>query len=319
MGSAVEVFGLCPDRLFAPVPDFRYVWLEPVPTRRFGAAATAFGLGAGVTLAMHGAGAREALIAGALASVTSVFALRGASLPPPPAKGSARMAIVPWGVLVEMDESPRILRWAAVTHVAVDTPVTATWLSSPTPFSRVVVETERERFVGASVGAVRLDRLVEHHSAYAEEQGAPLALDLDGARPAEPLEPECEALLGAVASWLDSSRAVKRLSLPPSGYRRAAAHAASHGAIEVLRRVLRDRRPKAADPRAFAAAVAAELHATELVPELVALTQCPHPMVAAFARQAARKLGASSARTGTLDELGPFFTWPSDRQRLEAW
>jgi hypothetical protein len=70
---------------------------------------------------------------------------------------------------------------------------------------------------------------------------------------------------------------------------------------------------------AFAAVVAAELHAHELVPELVSLTQCPHPLVAAFAKQAARKLGAPSATTGTLDEIAPFVTWGSDCARLEAW
>ena len=59
--------------------------------------------------------------------------------------------------------------------------------------------------------------------------------------------------------------------------------------------------------------------ATELVPELMSLTQCPHPLVAAFAKQAARKLGAPSAKTGTLDEIAPFFTWGSDRVRLDAW
>ena len=89
-------------------------------------------------------------------------------------------------------------------------------------------------------------------------------------------------------------------------------------AIEVLRRILRDRTPKAADPRAFAAVVAAELHARELVPELVALTQCPHPLVAAVARQAARKLGAACAQTGTLDEVAPFL-FEADRARLDAW
>jgi hypothetical protein len=75
---------------------------------------------------------------------------------------------------------------------------------------------------------------------------------------------------------------------------------------------------KRADPRAFAAVVAAELNAAELAPELVALTQCPHPLVAAVARQAARKLGVPKARTGTLDEVAPFL-WEGDRARLDAW
>jgi hypothetical protein len=82
--------------------------------------------------------------------------------------------------------------------------------------------------------------------------------------------------------------------------------------------VLADRTPKPADPRAFAAVIAAELGARELTPELLALTQCPHPIVAAVARGAARKLGVSRTKTGTLDELGPFL-WEGDRPCLEAW
>jgi hypothetical protein len=314
VGSAVD--------LFAPAPDFRYVWLEPVRAKQFGVAATAFGLGAGVTLAMHGAGAREALLAGAAASIMSAFTLRGAAAKPPPAAGSARMAIVPWGVLVETDETPRILRWAAVRHVEVVTSRATAWdglIGGTVLSSRVSVETDRDRFVGESIGAVRLERLVEHLDAYATEQATPLALDLDGQRAAEPLEPECEALLAAAETWLASAPAVTRLALPSAGYRHACMHAATPRSIDVLRRILRDRRPKPADPRAFAAVVAAELRATELVPELVSLTQCPHPLVAAFAKQAARKLGAPSAKTGTLDEIAPFFTWGSDRVRLERW
>jgi hypothetical protein len=60
------------------------------------------------------------------------------------------------------------------------------------------------------------------------------------------------------------------------------------------------------------------VHAIALVPELVQLTQCPHPLVAAFAKQAARKLGAARAKTGTLDEVAPFL-FEGERARLDAW
>ena len=94
--------------------------------------------------------------------------------------------------------------------------------------------------------------------------------------------------------------------------------AASATAIDVLRRVLCDRTPKDADPRAFAAVIAAEVHAVEVAPELVTLTQCPHPVVAAVAKQAARRLGVARSRTGTLDEVAPFLH-EGDRARLDAW
>lgn len=292
---------------FAPTPDFRYVGLEPLTVPRLGVAATAFGLGAGVTLAMSGLDTRQALVAGALASILSAFALRGAGTPAV-AVGGVRMAIVPWGVLVETDESPRILRWAAVRKVEV-------------ALSRVVIETDHDRFVGMAVGAVLLDRLVEHVDAYATEQATPLALDLRGdvaADALETIEPGCEMLFASARDWLETASAVVHLGLAPAGYRRACSLAPTPRAIEVLRRILRDRTPKPADPRAFAAVVAAEIHADELVPELIALTQCPHPLVAAVARQAARKLGAPRAKTGTLDEVAPFL-FETDRTRLEAY
>lgn len=299
----------------APVPDFRYVGLEPssrVRAKKLGVAATSFGLGVGVTIAMTSVEPRQALLAGILATFGSAYALRGAG-PTVPTAGGARMRIVPWGVLVDEDESPRILRWAGVRRVQV-TP-------SARRHSRVVVETERERFVGESVGAVRLERLVEHLDAYALEQSRPLALDLAGDDDRDALEahePCCEALLDAVRGWLETADAVSVLDLPPAGYRRPSVRAANARSVEVLRRVLRDRTSKSADPRAFAAAIAAEVHAVDVVPELVALTQCPHPIVAGVAKQAARKLGAPRAKTGALDELAPFLN-ERDRAHLDAW
>lgn len=296
---------------FAPVPEFRYVGLEPlVRAPRLGAAATAAGLGAGVTLALVTLGGEQAVLAGALASILSALALRSGS-EHVAVSGAARMRIVPWGVLIDADETPRILRWAAVRNVEVVT-------SSTT--SRVVVETDRDRFVGSANGPVVLDGLVENVSAYAEEQAAPLALDLDGdvALDDDTTVASCESLLSCAVGWLDSACGAAALDLPPAGYRRSSAHVPTPRAVDRLRAVLRDRTPKRADPRAFAAVLAAELHATELVPDLVRLTQCPHPLVAAVTRQAARKLGASRARTGALDEVAPFL-FDGDRERLQAW
>lgn len=292
--------------------------LEPIAARRFGVAATAFGLGAGVTLAMTGVDSDQALVAGAFASVASALALRGAGAGTCGRAGSGtRMAIVPWGVLVHADESPRILRWSAVRRIEVALPRSRSLLAGARS-SLVVVETDHDRFVGESIGRAPLERLVEHLEAYAREQSTPVALDLDGERPAEVLEPELEVLFGAARGWLDTAAAAATLALPAAGYRRAGCQIATERAIEVLRRVLSDRTPRAADPRAFAAVVAAELEARELAPELVALTQCPHPLVAAVAKQAARKLGASRTKTGTLEEVAPFL-WEADRARLEAW
>jgi len=289
----------------APTPDFRYVGLEPIVTRRIGLAAAAIGLVALAPLAVShlGEGVAIGTAALALAGWVSLVNRRHA-----PLAGSTRMGIVPWGVLVEEEDGPRILRWAGVRRIDVTS-------------RRVVVETAHDRFVGESVALVRLERLVEHLDAYAAEQSTPLALDLEGtdeARALEAHEPCCEALLEAARGWLESASASTDLDLPPSGYRRASARAPSRRAVDELRRVLRDRTPKTADPRAFAAAIAAELNAVDVAPELVALVQCPHPIVAAVAKQAARKLGVARAKTGTLDEVAPFLH-ERDRATLDAW
>ena len=61
-----------------------------------------------------------------------------------------------------------------------------------------------------------------------------------------------------------------------------------------------------ADPRPLACALAGELHATELLPDITALVTSPHPLTAAFAMASALRLGAPQSRAGSLDELSPF-------------
>ncbi len=319
----------------APVPDFRYVGLEPVEPAQASAAAVAFGAFASATVSLAGADTRHALLAGALSSAFAAVAMRGAAAARAPERGSARMAVVPWGVLVDRDETPRILRWAAVKRVDV-VPAVKT-LFARRKASRVVVETSHERFEGEARGAAPLERLVTHLEAYALEQAAPIALGLEplatasleeGDRPSSPLvasnvvvdpdEPFFEPLLGAAREFLRTANANAMLGLASSDYRHTSHRSATPSAVELLRRVLAARRRTAADARAFAAVLAAELGAVALRPELVALTQSPHPFVAAVAKQAARKLGVQRARTGTLDEVAPFL-WEADRGRLEAW
>jgi hypothetical protein len=305
----------------APAPDFRYVGLEPITAPRLGVAVTALGVGVGVTLAAGSVSAGHAALAGAVASLLAAFTLRG-SRRGAVTNGSARMAIVPWGVLVEIDDTPRILRWAAVRSIDIEMSRARRLLVVPAVSSRVAIATDRDRFVGTAVGTVSLEQLVQHVEAYASEQATPIALDLDGERgerdSVEVVEPGCEMLIAAARDWLETAAAMVQLGLEPAGYRKAASRGATPRALEVLRRVLRDRAPREVDNRAFAAVVAAELGAKALVPDLVALAQCPHVLVAAVARLAARKLGAPRAKTGTLDELAPFL-FDADRERLEVW
>jgi hypothetical protein len=191
--------------------------------------------------------------------------------------------------------------------------------TATTRWSLVTVETEHERFTGRAVGAVSLERLMVHLDAYAREAAHRVALDLGGEQASEgPTEPDCEPLILAARAWVESGAGSEVLDLPPAGYRNGALHKGGGRAVEVLGSVLRDRLARRVDPRAFAAVVAAEIRATELVDDLVLLVQSPHPVIAAVAKVAARKLGAPTARVGALDEVAPFLMGP-DVDSLASW
>ena len=296
--------------LLAPAPDFRYVGLEPGPPAQVGLWASV--LAAGTTLGagvLHEIGLRGALIA-ALGATAGALVVRRVGGPrvarrARAALGGARafvrgdavsMAIVPWGILVQPDLAPRILRWAAVKRVQVDMVHGRDGGTPTTLWSVVTIETEHERLAGRTAGAVAIERLVAHVDAYAAEQAQAVALDLEGRTAAEgPYEPVVEPLLSAARSSVvgvgpDSTR----LGLPPGGYR-SAIGVASGETVAVLRRLLADRAPRSPDPRALAAVLAAELGAAPLAADLVALVQSPHPVVAAVAKAAAHKLGVVAA------------------------
>lgn len=303
----------------APVPDFRYVGLLPGAQSR-GEVWAAAVIGA-VTSTCAAAGCvmgARAVAVGALAlgvgALASLRAQRSGAVVSGPC-----VAIVPWGVLVDDQDQPRALRWAAVRRVHVETAYGRDEATSTTRSSLVTIETERETFAGRAFGAVAIERLLAHLDAYAEEQAHAIALDLDGQRRGEgPLEPDCEVLIAAAHEYIESAPGSSRLDLPGMGYRTSFARASTDRTVAELRAVLRDRRPRDVDPRPFAGVVAAELGAVELIDDLLALAQSPHPLVAAVAKQAARKLGAPTARTGTLSEVSPFLL-VDDARSLAAW
>jgi hypothetical protein len=222
-------------------------------------------------------------------------------------------------VLVESDDGSRALHWAAIESVKTDT-FYGKDLGTPTArYSLVTIETPHERLVGRVADSVSLDRLLVHLDAYASEASHSVALDLDGESSGDgPSEATCEPLISAARAYVASGTASGRLDLPAFGYRGACGRADSPRAVDVLRSVLRDRTPRARDPRPFAAVVAAEINAFPLVDELVDLVQSPHPVVAAVAKVAATKLGAAQARVGVLAEVEPFLR-NRDVEALAEW
>jgi hypothetical protein len=307
--------------MLAPPPDFRYVGFGPAPRLgpRFLAGVVGAGAGVGVSLlrALPPGGALVAATLAASGTALLLRRLRG----PVPAWGThtAPLGFVPWGVLVEDEAAPRVLRWAAIERVSLHVIYGRDGGTPSTLWSLVTVETARERFAGRTAGAAPLERLLAHLEAYTREAAAPVALDLDGERSGEgPYEPEFAPLLASARAWLESSPASSRLALPPASYRRTSTRAAGGDTLAVLAEILSSRDERAPDPRPFAAIVAAELGAVPLEGVLLELVQSPHPLLAAIAKVAARKLGAPTSRAGALDEVAPFLH-TEDMEAMAAW
>jgi hypothetical protein len=244
---------------------------------------------------------------------------RGALFPRERAREVA-MAVVPWGIIVAPETEPRVLRWPAIKKVSVD--VTHT-LRGGTPVivsSFVTVQTERETLAGRASGAVGLESLVANLEAYADEASRPPARDLDGSAPAgdDATEPVATLLLKIAEDLCSSGKGAARLLLPAGGYRSVSTRRAAPETLEVLHAALYSSADAPADPRPLAAILAGLLGAEELVPDLLRLVSSPHPMVAAFAKAAAIRLGAPLNRAGALSEIGPFL-FDEDLDTIRAW
>ncbi|WP_437808663.1 hypothetical protein [Sorangium sp. So ce1078] len=294
-----------------PPPDFRYVWLHPEPGSTGALAAAGTAGFAGVSAAMWSAGS-QALSLGlmAMGSALGVLALARAEQRLRVQRGAREvtMAVVPWGVLVNPDTEPRVLRWPAVKRVSVDVSHTMRGGTPAVVSSLVTVHTARDVLAGRAAGAVDLERLLANLEGYAQEAARPVAGDIEGMTVLGDgvTEPIAAALLQAADGVCVTSRGAAQLALPGGGYRTAAARAAAPETIAVLRSALSWSYDCPADPRPLAAILAGVLGATELVPELLRLASSPHPVVAAFGKAAALRLGAPPNRAGSLDEVEAF-------------
>lgn len=231
------------------------------------------------------------------------------------------MAIVPWGVLVEPDTAPRVLRWPAVRAIGVQALHTMQGGTPSVVSSLVTVQTERELLAGRTPGPAGLEGLTVNLEAYAEEASRPVALDLEGfeAFADGATEPVMGDLLRRAEELCTSGQGAVSLGLLPGGYRSIASRHASPETVALLRRALGEGGASApADPRPLAAILAVRLGAPELVPDLLRLVSSPHPIVAAVARASALRLGAPPRRAGAVDEVAPFL-FEDDLVRVMKW
>ncbi|MCS6902286.1 MAG: hypothetical protein RMJ98_21795, partial [Myxococcales bacterium] len=309
-----------------PPPDFRYVGLTPGLSPQ-SMTAVAAGASAGLTGALLLAAGTDAasLALSTLAGGFVAFTLRQRGAFRLSHRRGAKptaMAIVPWGVLIQPDkeQETRVLRWPGVQAIHVESIHTKDATGAPTTtWSLVTVETHRERLQGRALGQAPLERLMAHLPAYAAEASLPVALGLTGEeRGGEGgFEPVVRELLGQVRLYLESADGVEALSLRAGTYRTMARWRACEETLALLREVLRGT-PKEVDRRAFCAALAGELGATELLPDLLRLVTTAHSVTAGAARAAALRLGAEPTKAGALEELAPFLH-EDDLVALSGW
>jgi len=232
--------------------------------------------------------------------------------------GPAGMAIVPWGVIVNPDVEPWVLRWPAVRGVRVQVEHE---MQGGTPVvldTRVTIAGPRGLLVGRAPGALGLEDLTVNLKAYRDEATRGVAVDLEGDLTLDVTEPVVGELLQRAHELLRTSRGAALLALPPGGYRSAASIAATPETTSILRRILAAQPDGEADARPLAAILAALVGARGLMRELYALVNAPHPVVAAVARAAALRLGAPQRRAGAIDEVAAFL-FEEDREGLERW
>ena len=294
-----------------PPPDFRYVSLSPasLPVASATVAGTV-GI-AGFGAAFWSAGHDPVLLSvvGSMAAASALALARSAlGFVTGRSVREVPMAVVPWGVLLWPEAGRRVLRWPAVTRVDVDAQHALRGGTPSIEWTRVAVHTERETFAARARGSAGLERLVANLEVYAVEAARPPALDLEGTTPVDDdvTEPIAAHLARHAADLARSARGALRLRLPDNGYRSAGQVSAGPETIEELRAAL-DADPCApADARPLACALAAELGARALLPEITGLVSSPHPLTAGFAVATALRLGAPQSRAGSLEELGPF-------------
>lgn len=304
-----------------PPPDFRYVSLVPGPSSAaITLAAGTVGLGA-VAATLHRIGHHPIALGLALGLAGAMSAALVLARGPRGALGARQVAmiIVPWGIVVEPETAPRILRWPAIRKISV---LVSHVMEGGTPSvlsSTVVVTTDRDVLSGRTQGPVGLEGLTANLDGYAEEAARLVASDLEGNEPCGDgaIEPVIADLLHRAEALCSTSQGAAELRLPPGHYRSMSSRVASPEAVAILRAAL-ESSESPADPRPLAALVAGLLGARELLPELLRLAVSPHPIAAASAKAAALRLGAPQSRAGSIDEVASFL-FEEDHENLERW
>lgn len=286
----------------APLPAFRYVWLAPTPCRSRLVSSAAVGLGGvGAVATVCDFSSGPWLIGAGLASLAWAAWRCGR------VAAADRVALVPWGVLVESEATLRALLWASVARVEWMPIGSSSGGMSEISYSHIRIDTQHGAYEGRSFGEAPLAGLGENLASYTEEQAHSHALDLeDAADVTAPGEPTCEPIWRAARAALGTARVREWLALESYDYRGERGVVVGSEGVEKMRRVLRDRVAQRPDRRGLICALAGQLRIEALLEDLFWLVSCPNPTIAALAKYAAFGAGGSLARAGALDEVAPF-------------
>lgn len=309
-------------RELAP-PVLRYHFLDPGPGKRpWILCGVTGGVGMGATVA--GAVALGAPLAVLLAPVVGAVASAVTSIvagPLEPLRNlhAAAVDIVPWGIVIDPDGKPEPVPWSGVRSIRYTVVSQDRWqeeLGSKTAILTFEVGSRRIQAMGEEGKWLlpvcelhrRLARAAERRPA-ADIAGTE-GLDLGGL--GAPL-----ALARCAEAILDSADGRATLGLQSGGYRTAASTVAGQETRDALRAALFDGAAPF-DPGPLACLLAARLGVGSLLPDVLQLILSPSPLLAATARAAAVRLGASLMSAGSLGEVRHFLP-AAEIADLRAW
>lgn len=304
-------------------PELRYQFLRAGPGRSpWAMRGVAGGIGVTGAIAMYAAtGLTITLFISPLIAFLVNGMFRGAARVLGPSKEfrALPVGIVPWGIVIDPDRAPIAVPWPRLREVSYTRMTKDNDRYSAEPAIAVML-------FNTDVGTVQaqgddgewVTSIDAFAPRFARNGVRPPAADIEGAQALETGGlPASLALLRRAEAILESADGRASLGLDAGDYRSTSSRAPGPETRALLREALWHDRA-GPDPGPLAAVLCAELGISELVPDLLRLILSTSPLLAATARAAAARLGASPVAAGSLDELEHFL--PAEEiSELRRW
>ena len=230
------------------------------------------------------------------------------------------VGIVPWGLILDPNRAPEPVPWAQIqslSHVLVSRNRREEAQSRKIAIVTFTLATG-QRIQSSSDEGEWLVSLIELREKLEAAAGRAPAGDIEGNTPLETGGlPVALALLRRAEALLESAEGRNALGLETGGYRTTSIRAAGEQTRKTLHAAMWNGEARF-DPGPLAVILAAKLHAGALLPHVLELILSPSPLLAAVARAAAVRLGASLMSAGSLDETRQFVP-EEERAELQKW